>query len=126
MKNAICLITIIPNEELLNFYDKIKNYDIFVIVDNNDYDLSNLKSKFPKFTFVQIHNNECIEHGFQNTHLITYGKNVIGWDKVIYKMCLEKNNYRYMWFVEDDVFIPHEKTLLDIDYNKKVCPGYSF
>ena len=119
MKNAICLITIIPNEELLNFYDKIKNYDIFVIVDNNDYDLSNLKSKFPKFTFVQIHNNECIEHGFQNTHLITYGKNVIGWDKVIYKMCLEKNNYRYMWFVEDDVFIPHEKTLLDIDYNKK-------
>jgi hypothetical protein len=119
MINAICLITIIPKEELLEFYDKIKNYDIFVIVDNNDYDLSNLKLKFPNFNFVQIDNNECIDNGFQNTHLISYCKNVIGWDKVIYKMCQEKNNYRYMWFVEDDVFIPHEKTLLDIDYNKK-------
>jgi hypothetical protein len=46
-------------------------------------------------------------------------KNVIGWDKVIYKMCKEKNNYRYVWIIEDDVFIPYEKTLLDIDNKYK-------
>jgi len=119
MKNAISLITTIPNEELLEFYNKIKNYDIFIIVDDNNFDLTNLRNKFPKFTFVQIDNNECIQQGFQNTHLITYGKNVIGWDKVIYKMCQEKNNYKYIWIIEYDVFIPHEYTLINIDNNLK-------
>jgi hypothetical protein len=119
MKDAISVITVVPNETLLEFYDKIKYYDIFVIVDNNDFDLTNFKTKFPKINFIQIDNNECIENGFQNISYQAMNKNVIGWDKVIYKMCQEKKNYRYVWIFEDDVFIPYEKTLLDIDNKYK-------
>jgi len=117
-RDAISLITRVPNETLLDFYNTIINYDIFIIVDNNDFDLSNLRLKFPKFNFVQINNDECIINGFQNILTLYFHKKVTGWDKVIYKMCKERHNYRYIWIVEDDVFIPYEKTLLDIDNNK--------
>jgi hypothetical protein len=119
MKDAIALITTIPNEKLLFFYDKIKYYDIFVIVDNNDFDLSKFKMQFPKINFIQIDNNECIENGFHNSNYYYMKKNVTGWDKVIYKMCKNRNNYRYVWIIEDDVFIPCEKTLIDIDNKYK-------
>ncbi len=115
MRDALCLISVVPNYELLQFYNKFIYYDVYIIVDNNYFDLSEYKEKFPKLNFVQINNEECIQNGFYNTHTCTFWKNVIGWDKVIYKMCQERKKYNYIWIVEDDVFIPREKTLRLID-----------
>jgi len=128
MKDAICVITLIPNTGLLQFYNKFTNYDVYIIVDDNDFDVSYSKLMYPNCNFVQIPNSLCENSGFQNISLWTVYrnvtdcdkaayKNVTGWDKAVYKMYQERNNHRFCWIVEDDVFIPHEKTLKRIDNN---------
>jgi len=117
MKDAICVITFRPNTGLLQFYNKFTNYDVFIIVDDNNFDVSYYKLIFSNCNFVQISNSLCQNAGFQNLSLLTLRKNVTGWDKAIYKMYQERNKYRFFWIAEDDVFIPHEKTLERIDNN---------
>lgn len=117
MKDAICVITLRPNTGLLQFYNKFTNYDVYIIIDDNDFDVSYYKLIFSNCNFVQIPNSLCQNAGFQNISLLTLRKNVTGWDKALYKMYQERNNYRFCWIVEEDVFIPHEKTLKRIDNN---------
>jgi len=38
MRKALCLLTKIPNEIWLNFLDNFKEYDIFIIIDDNEID----------------------------------------------------------------------------------------
>lgn len=113
--NAIVHISYEPKKEYLEFLHTIRNYDVFVIVDSNKYDITNIKSAFPNIQFIQIDNNECESHHFTNTSTITIGKSVTGWDKALYYFSTIKTCYKYVWFIEDDVFFNDETTLLNID-----------
>jgi hypothetical protein len=119
MKNAICLISKIPNEIWLNFLNEFTNYEIFVIIDDNSNDFVTLyKDIFTKINFIQINNDECLVNGYFNSSNISHDqtKNLIyGWDKAIYTFSKIITDYDNVWFIEDDVFISNESSLINID-----------
>jgi len=115
MKNAICVITYKPQENHLDFLNTLNSYDVYVIIDDNDNTYIEMKIKFPNLTIVQIDNNKCREKGYINTNTIVLKKDISGWDKALYYFTYIKNNYEYVWLLEDDVFFYNEDTLLAID-----------
>ena len=113
MKNAIVLITHKPKDDVLSFYASLENYDVYVVVDDESKTYDN--SKFRNIHFVQIDAQKCRTRGLRNTSYITIKKDVTGWDKALYYMMYNSKAYSHTWFIEDDIFLQNEETLLNID-----------
>lgn len=121
MNNALCLITFNPTQKLdyLEFLNSFKNFDIYVIIDDNSVNYNYLMNTYKNIKIIQIDNNLCINYGFFNISYITLRKYVTGWDKAIYYFSINKFNYNNIWFFEDDVYFYSENTILQIDNKYK-------
>jgi hypothetical protein len=115
MISAICLVTLVPNEIYLDFLNKFKNYDIYVIIDDNTFNTATVKIKYPKINFIQLDNNKCTVSGYTNLNFITLNKPVCGWCKSLYFFSYINTIYDFVWFIEDDIFFYDETTLINID-----------
>lgn len=111
MKKALCLICHKPNSIWIEFLEKFINYDIYIIVDDNSTDYKN-KYK-TNVNIIQIPNDVCQKSGFIDMNF-TIKKKISGWEKAIYYF-VNNPQYEHIWFLEDDVFITSEQTLIDID-----------
>jgi hypothetical protein len=124
-KIAICLLGYQPTNELLELYDglyKGDKYDIYVIVDDNNYDVLEKKKRFKDFNFIKVKEETCYKYGYTHLAYTVKKGEPSAWDKGIYYFCEEnKIDYKYVWFIEDDVFIPLPTTIKDIDdkYNRE-------
>lgn len=113
--NSICLICVKPDKIWCNFLNTFTKYKIFVIIDDNNFDVSSFKSNYSNITFIQINEQKCKDHFFINTSYIYFGKEIIGWDKALYYFSIENLDNNYIWFMEDDVFFYNENTIENID-----------
>ena len=114
--SALVLLTREPNESWLNLVQTLaQNYDVYVIIDNNDSDLSTYKSNYADIRFLQIDDAECANAGYKNSSTVLIKKTPIAWDKALYYFCSSSNNYSKVWFVEDDVYIPSKTAITEID-----------
>lgn len=125
-KNCICLICHKPNNIYLDFLNTITEYDVVVIIDdeNGQYYKNNKEyydTNYPKIIIAQYNFINCIEFGFQSSN-ITLNKMVSGWDKALFFYFLLYNDklsiktkYKNVWFIEDDVFFYDENVLRNID-----------
>jgi len=114
-KNAFCLLVRKPDNIWLDFISTFTDkYDLYVVVDDND-DISNYKSKYKNIKFLQFDNNELIKQGYYNLSTRASYKQVISWDKAVYYFSKIETKYNYVWFCEDDVYIPNVKNILTID-----------
>lgn len=130
MRNAVCFLTVRPNKsyfDLIEIFTK-KNYDIFVVIDDNNHKLNFSYSK--EIKIIKYPNNVPENKGF--IHTVMYFKDrSCSRDKALYYFTRNENINKYMkiWFVEEDVFIPNFKTIKKIDrkYNKDhdlLCQGF--
>ena len=128
-KKAIALLCITPNDIHINFFTSSKDfseYDIYFICDNQD----TLRGHKAGIIFIQISDTECESRGYIDSNF-AIGKKISAWDRAIYYFCEINTNYDYVWFIEDDVFIPHSSTLYVIDNkyrtfnNDLLCEGNS-
>jgi hypothetical protein len=116
MKQAICLLCKMPNPIWLNFLENFKNYDIFIIIDDNDVDYNEIyASNYTNLKLIQIQNEICYQFNYTNCNSAVGFPNVIAWDKAIYLMNEIEKTYEYIWFIEDDVFISDENVIINID-----------
>ena len=53
-KNAISLITYKPNEIMLEFFNRFTNYDVYIIIDDNTVNYSNLGNKYSNLKIIQF------------------------------------------------------------------------
>ncbi len=113
--NAICLITFQPRHFWCGFLNLFENYKVFVMVDDNNFNLTEFQSKYNNILFLKIDNLKCQQTGFINSSYIMIKKEIIGWDKALYYFAYENTSYNYVWLLEDDVFFYNENTLLNID-----------
>ena len=60
--NAICLITLRPNNIWCNFLNSFRKYQIFIIIDDNEFDCTFLKNKYTNITFIQINSVTGAQH----------------------------------------------------------------
>lgn len=115
---CICILCVKPdkNNIVVDFLETLPDiYDLYILYDDNNI----TPPKSNKITFIQIDNNKCKEAGF--IHSTSYGKEKnrsISWDKALYYFSYN-NKYKYYWLLEEDVFIPHSNTILNIDNKYK-------
>jgi len=116
--NAIVLLTRYPNNVWINFLHNFNNYDIFVVIDDNEKDFKELfKNVNKKINFIQIDDDFCKDRGYHNA-LIQTGNvpdKVLAWDKALLYFCWLNNNYEHIWLIEDDVFILSEENIINMD-----------
>ena len=115
---SICLITLVPNEIWCDFLNTFTKYVVYVIVDDNNYNLNPFKNKYSNIHFIQISDERCKIHGYIDTSF-TLNKLISGWDKALYYFGVENIVNDFVWFMEDDVFFYSEDTLLRIDEQYK-------
>lgn len=129
--DAVVLLCHRVDDSWLNFLNDFKLYDVYVVVDNDDYDDTRARSLFPNVRFVKHPAIVCASSGYKElcfTELMAYtSKNVVqhrpvsAWEKAMYHFCVIMYGvYGNVWFFEDDVFFHSELTLLSID---KRCRG---
>jgi len=113
-KKIVCFLTFRPTQ---TFYELCKailedsNYQGYICIDDNSYQIPNYDGKIP---IIQINNEECEANGFKNS--VTYCRNqACSRDKALYYFCKLEKEYRYIWFIEEDVFIPSKTTLPRLD-----------
>jgi hypothetical protein len=68
-------------------------------------------------TYVQIPDEECIKQGYRWINFIfeTEKKQTTSWEKALYYFHNKNHHYDAVWYIEEDVFVYKEKTLVDID-----------
>jgi hypothetical protein len=104
--------------QIMTLLEKYENYDFFIFIDNNNQNISHLQSKYTKFHFLQINDKTCFNNGYHHmTFSIT--KTPVSWDKAIYYFSELNDQYDYIWFIEDDVFIPNPLLIYNIDQTHK-------
>lgn len=111
---AICLITLIPNKIWCDFLNLFTKYKIFIIVDDNDFDLYDFINNYSNIIFIKVKDETCKLNGYINTNFMI-PKLISGWDKSLYYFGIENKDYDFIWFLEDDVFFYNEDTLIKID-----------
>lgn len=118
MKKIICFLTVHPCELFYNFCKRLKNdkYDIYIVIDDNKYNIPNYDNEI---NIIKIDDQICQNSGFKNTVLF-FGKDRLkdrscSRDKGLYYFCKNNIDYQYIWFIEEDVFIPSIHTIQNID-----------
>ena len=113
---ALCLLCVTPNPIWLDFLKTFTQYTLYIMVDKQDLDLTDLKAKYPMIQFLQIAGNICKAFGYNDSNTAVYPAYVtIAWDKAIYYFSEQNTIHPYVWLVEEDVFFYNEQTLTDLD-----------
>ena len=113
MNNIIkCFLTVTPCEKFYNFIKQLPDIEyIYICIDNNDYNIPNYDGKIK---IIKIDNKESISNGFHSS-VLNYEKKALSRDKALYYFYKNNINYDYIWFIEEDVFIPTIETIKNID-----------
>ena len=118
-EKAICIITKNNEIELIKFYSNFKNYDIFFIIDDNEKIVND--TQYKNINFIRLNNSYVENKNYINSSSIYLNFNkVIGWDKALLffyeiKQYNVSGSYKFIWFLENDVWFFNENTLLNID-----------
>lgn len=113
--NAIVFFTFRPPKEIFDFAKRLKNnkYDVFVSINDNNYEIPEYDDK--SITIIKLNTDEVYKAGYYNSNYNIKNR-VSSRDKAFYYFNkINTTNYKHLWFIEEDVFIPTTKTLIDID-----------
>ena len=110
--NAIALLTLRPHPELIKFYSAFieLGYDVFVVVDDNNY-----KTEPCAVQFIQIDERLCKRNGYRHLALIEKKNGCCAWDKALFFFSRVNVSHENVWFIEDDVFVPRPSVISKID-----------
>lgn len=113
--NIICLITRIPNKTWCDFLNGFTKYKIYIILDDNDFDLTEFENTYNHIKFIKVENEKCKINGYTDMNEFIMNKSITGWEKALYYFTIENTDYDFIWFIEDDVFFYNEDTIVEID-----------
>jgi hypothetical protein len=113
--NAIVFFCFRPPKEIFDFASKLKtdNYDVFVSINDNNFMTPEYDEN--TITIIKLDENKVKNAGYFNSNN-NIRNQVSSRDKAFYYFNKINNiNYKHIWFIEEDVFIPTTKTICDID-----------
>jgi hypothetical protein len=113
MKNIICFLTVAPSKPFYEFAKTLQNdnYDVYICIDRNGYKIPDYDFKIP---IIQIDNKYSEYYGYKNS-LMYFKNRACARDKALYYFSMSKTKFKYLWLIEDDVFIPTINIIPDID-----------
>lgn len=113
-KNLLCFETVCPSKKYFDLCSELKHpaYDIYIFIDDNNYTIDFSYDKDIKV--IQIDNKECENSGYRS--LVRWMKNKSSSkDKALYYIIKHNLDYKNVWFIEEDCFIPSKNTIVNID-----------
>ena len=119
---ALVFITVKPNKKWLKFIQTLKrsNYDLFVAIDPDDNEIVTYQVPYKKnIHYINYSRDECEYNGYNHCLAPHHVNRPSAWDKALYYFCEKNTSYDYVWFIEDDVFIPNKYTVYNIDKKKR-------
>ncbi len=106
-----CFLTVNPNKLYYNFIKQLPDKkNTYICIDDNNYDIPNFNYDI---NIIKIDNLICEKAGFKNTHAQI--KRAVSRDKALYFFYKMNIDFDFIWFIEEDVFIPTIDTINDID-----------
>ena len=114
MQNVVCVLSVRPSDETYRFYRKLKlttNYDVYIVIDDDSFDTSAFDNVV---TMLKVSRIVCETQGFKSSVLWFSGRACFR-DKALYYFSNVKIDYKFIWFIEDDVFVPIARTLINMD-----------
>jgi len=115
-RHAICLLTVTPDTDQLDFFRRLTDYDIYVVCDDNTADIESLNARYDAFVFVRMDEMHCLRRGFRQLNAFVKNGVPSSWDKALgyfYEIIPER--HEHVWFLESDVFVPSVETIPAID-----------
>lgn len=115
----LCFLTVKPSKLSLQFYDKLNTmYDVYVCVDDNNYEVPETTCKI-----IKIDNEESKKAGFHNIigYFKRYEYKPLSRDKALYYFYTKNIEFKNIWMIEEDVFIPNLNTIKNIDSKYPNC-----
>lgn len=113
--NAIVFFCFRPPKEIFDYAKLLKNemYDIFVSVNDNNYIIPEYDENL--IIIIKLNENEVKNAGYFNSNN-NIRNHVSSRDKAFYYFNrINHTDYKHIWFIEEDVFIPTTKTISNID-----------
>ncbi len=122
-KRVICLLTHRPTKSLIELFNGLEHhdiYDMYVLVDDNEYksEIEKWKDEFKDIRWIYVKEEDCEKSGYKNLNFFIKNGIPSAWDKVMYYFC-ENMEYNDYWFMEDDVFIPKTDSIYQLDKKYK-------
>lgn len=113
MKNIICFLTVKPSKEFYSFTKTLKNkdYDVYIVIDTNGYMIPDYDGYVP---IIEVTNYNCEIRGFKNTLYYSNNK-ACARDKALYYFSVSRIQFKHLWLIEEDVFIPNTSIIPSID-----------
>ena len=122
MVNFICVLCVRPANKTYEFFSALQRkyqgvYEVVFVVDDDTYvePTTNLKGYV---TVVRINALECALAGYKGTHLWLGPERASSRDKALYYFTQVRplsGDDQYVWFLEEDVFVPTVDTIWQID-----------
>jgi hypothetical protein len=115
--SAICFLTRQPSAETVQFALQLAQHipssiDIFIVVDDNTVTLPLIVSS--TLRFLQFNETVCTIDGFQKANTVGVSRHCSAWDKGLYYFSKVSTHHSFVWFVEDDVFIPSVQAFISL------------
>ena len=107
-----CFLTVNPCELFYNFVKQLPDLsNVYICIDDNEYNIPNYQNEIK---IIKYQNDICENEGFKDTHSAIKG--ATSREKALYYFYKNYDiNYDYIWFIEEDVFIPNINTIQNIN-----------
>jgi hypothetical protein len=110
-ETVVCLMCVCPNDIVLSFAKKIsKSYAVYIVCD--DIYCSTAEESYA--TFIKISDEEVTQANYTKSN-VAINKVPSAWDKALYYFCVKDTSSSYVWFIEEDVFVPRVSILTEMD-----------
>ena len=115
--HALCILCRTPSGVWCDFLQYFTRYKIYVMLDDESFNLTPFRIKYPRITFVSIPSVTCRRFHFLDMNF-TVSKKITSWEKAMYYFSIEiAGRHPHTWFLEDDVFFHSESALVALDEN---------
>jgi hypothetical protein len=114
--SALCFLTQRPSFDTIQFAlelaQNLSFIDVFIIVDDNNYTNPLLISSTVRF--LQFNETVLMYYGFHRANFAGVCKPCSAWDKALYYFSRQSTHHSFVWFIEEDVFIPSITAFLSL------------
>ena len=116
--SAVCFLTATPSHQIIRFARQLadasssSSLDVFIVVDNSNFAAPIDDSTTVRF--LQFNDTVCWEHGFSKSNWAGIGRDCSAWDKALYFFARVSVHHHFVWFIEEDVFIPSIQSFLSL------------
>ena len=110
-QTAVCFLCVCPKPRFIHFAEEMAKYhSVFIVCDKLDCETP----PSDKVKFLKIADKDCLDAGFNNSADPSF-KAVIAQDRAMYYFSTIDTTFKYVWFIEDDVYIPRPFMLHELD-----------